>query len=196
MSLESSGRYSRTGTWRSISTYPCLTTQRSNTTGCRKTAGRSGYRRTPVIATMSARCSRWPVSTWNTANRAPKSRSCGVKKVAVHRNRRSSATCKPRSGRLLHLPLSPSLHALHTEGALPNRRRWADVRSSLLSGVEREFVGAFSVNLPVAVPPHEALAYVLTIYPREVTVDGTTRTTDRAADRGERSPTSRSPGPK
>src|SRR5215217_1396494 len=65
---------------------------------------------------------------WNTANRAPRSRSCGVKKVAVHRNRRSSATCKPRSGRLLHLPLSPSLHALHTERALPNRRRWAEVR--------------------------------------------------------------------
>ena len=34
-----------------------------------------------------------------------------------------------------------------------------------LGVVERELVGAFSVNLPVAVPPHEALAYVLTILP-------------------------------
>src|SRR5215204_4360605 len=33
------------------------------------------------------------------------------------------------------MPLSPSLHALHTEGALPNRRRWAEGRSSLLSGI-------------------------------------------------------------
>jgi hypothetical protein len=65
----------------------------------------------------------------------------------------------------LHPPLSPSLHALHTEGALPNRSRWAEVRSSILSEVEQEVVGAFSVNLPVAVPPHEALAYVLTILP-------------------------------
>src|SRR5215210_217798 len=102
---------------------------------------------------------------WNTANRAPRSRSCGVKKVAGHRNRRSSATCKPRSGRLLHPPLSPSSHALHTEGALPNRRRWAEVRSPLLSGVGREAVGGFSANLPVAVPQQEALAYVLTILP-------------------------------
>jgi hypothetical protein len=31
--------------------------------------------------------------------------------------------------------------------------------------VEREAVGAFSVNLPVAVTPHEALAHVLIILP-------------------------------
>src|SRR2546425_9994311 len=46
----------------------------------------------------------------NTVNWAVKSRSSGVRKGADRRNRQSSATCKPKSGRRSDLSRSPKLH--------------------------------------------------------------------------------------
>src|SRR5215210_4353659 len=138
----------------SISTCPCPTTQHYSMTKSREMVEPSGYRHTLATATTNERCSHWLVSMSNTASLAPKSRSSGAKRRAGHRNQRSSATHRPRSGRPSRQLLSPSLHVPHIEEGLLDRFRDRGFGSPLLPGLTDEHpvcspsTGGAAIRLP------------------------------------------------
>src|SRR5215211_603026 len=137
----------------SISTCPYPTTQHCSMTRRPETVEPSGYQHTLATATTNVRCSHWLVSMSNTASRAPRSRSSGAKRRVGHQNRRSSATYKPKSERLSHRLLLPSLHVPHIEKCLPNRLRDHGFGSPLLPRLTDEHhISSLSIGAAIRLP--------------------------------------------
>lgn len=101
------------------------------------TANRWASRSTSVTPTTSGRCCRWPSSTGNSANPAPRSRSSGACRATSRRTRGSSHTYRPRS----ELP-SPRTHT-STSRARVRYRSWGRIQRTISTN-NTSRLGAYS----------------------------------------------------